>query len=119
MSRYALALMAVVLCGCVPYPLQTTPQVTGRVADATTKQPVAGARIQYEKYPELDATTDADGRFDFASTSKWRMVPLGPLDRPDPNVRIEAPGYQPAVSHVPIYPRKEPYVLDVQLTPSR
>jgi SAM-dependent methyltransferase len=57
--------VAAVLCGCIPYPLQETPRLTGQVADAVTKQPVV----------------------------------------------------EPASRRVPILPR-EPYVLDVPLTPA-
>ena len=112
-----IAVVAAVLGGCVPYPLQETPRLTGQVADAVTKQPVVDARLHYEEFPERVIATGSDGQFEFPAISKWQLVPIGPLDRFGARTLVvHALGYQPASRRVPIMTR-EPYLLDVPLTP--
>jgi len=81
------SVLAWLLCGSAPVIGQTTQGlVSGRVFDARSGQPVAGARVQCESYmggPAMLARSGADGYF---------VLPL--LSPGLYRLRTEAPGYQ-------------------------
>ena len=111
----AFAAALVLVSGCVPFPLQQTPLVSGHVVEASSGKPVSGAQLYYKEHPGQVIASAADGSFTFPSTSKWQLVPLGPYDRFGYNtLLIEAQGYQSSSKRVPIY-AEEPYVVEVSL----
>jgi hypothetical protein len=86
--------IAFVGTGCIPYYLQETPRVTGRVINAADQGPVEHARLHYTMFPKEIVIASADGTFDFRAIHRWQLVPLGPLDRfYDLHLLVEAPGY--------------------------
>jgi len=97
------ALLPILMCsGCIPYHLQETPTVTGSVMDAATRQPIAGAKLHYEKYPDRVVLTSNDGVFAFPAIRKWQLVPLGPYDRFDKlHLRVDAVGYRTGEVELP------------------
>lgn len=76
---------------------QDTPHVVGMVADATTLQPIAGARLHYNAFPKHEAYTGADGQYDFPAISHWGVLVLLPVDRLPPHgvLTVEGAGYAP------------------------
>jgi hypothetical protein len=84
------------LSGCIPYPVQETPHVSGTVIDAAMKRAIAGARVSFDKYQQQPALTDSRGRFDIPAISKVELMPLAPYDRfgEDRYLVIDAPGYK-------------------------
>lgn len=92
------AVLAILLCGCsIPYPHKTIRsfRITGRVVDAETGLPIAGARIQPLDYlrrsnsipatiPDLTTTpvavSDVDGCFKLPRTKnmRWTKTVLAP-----------------------------------------
>ena len=91
-----LLLFAVLGQGCLVWRYPTTPKVTGSVIDATTKQPVSGARVGVRQHDKLTRMTSPDGSFRLRSDHVWRPCPLIPGDYwPGGMLFIEAPGYRP------------------------
>ncbi len=64
------------LNGCIVYPHydERSPAVRGRVVDADTLKPIAGARVAFSTKHSLAAKTDADGRFTIKSTRQWEPL---------------------------------------------
>ncbi len=110
-ANAAVALVAVFLSGCViiPFPFHTprTPDISGRVVDASTRLPVAHASVQFlgdgrTPLPSPKAITDETGQFHLRRTRNWHLgemfVPHGwdciwP-DGPDcRTLHVEHPGY--------------------------
>jgi len=80
--------------GCIPYHIQETPRVTGRVLNAVDQTPVGGAKLQYTTFPKESVIASADGTFDFPPIYKWELafiMPGDPLYRL--HLLVEAPGY--------------------------
>jgi protocatechuate 3,4-dioxygenase beta subunit len=70
--------------------------VVGRVTDARTGEPVAGATVAFWTHAELDrVAAGADGRFHH---------PRFPAHAPEQQVRIGAPGYATAVRYLELGP---------------
>lgn len=69
----ALILAVATLAGCVPYPDQQTSQLSGKVVDAVTQEPIAGAMLTYQEFPECVAKTLPDGSFELPAVKKWRL----------------------------------------------
>jgi|ERR1700675_991722 len=82
--------------GCIPLRIQDTPRVRGVIVDATTTQPVQGARIYFEQFPDRAVMSGADGTFLLPAVMMWHGVPLvGVLDRFDTmRMKVESPGYR-------------------------
>jgi hypothetical protein len=88
--------MGLLCSGCAPFYLQDTPHVSGTVFSDTTKQPIADARLHYERYPRKFVQTSGDGQFDFPSLYHWHIMPLAPTDRFDrEKLLIAATNYAP------------------------
>jgi hypothetical protein len=100
MSRHLPSLLLVLaasLSGCIPYPIQETPHVSGVVVDANTRRPITGAKASFDKYQQKPAFTDGGGRFDISAISTIKIMPLAPYDfsAQDLYLTIDAPGYRP------------------------
>ena len=112
-ANAAVALVAVFLSGCViiPFPFHTprTPDISGRVVDASTRLPVAHASVQFlhgdTLLPSPKTITDETGQFHLRRTRNWHLGailgvghgsdinciwPDGPGSS---NLHIEHPGY--------------------------
>ncbi len=95
-SLFLLLVIAIFGQGCVVWRYPTTPQVSGAVIDATTKQPVSGATVGIRDHEGIIRTTSPDGVFRLPSDHVWRPCPLVPGDYwPQGMLFIEAPGYVP------------------------
>ena len=91
---FLLLVLAIFGQGCVVWRCPTTPQVSGAVIDATTKQPVSGATVGIRNHESITRTTSQDGVFRLPSDHVWRPSPLIPGDYwPQGMLFIEAPGY--------------------------
>jgi hypothetical protein len=94
-----LLLVALALGGClVPLPVAENPHVAGRVLDATTKRPIAGATLQFERFQDQPLMTAADGRFDIPEIQRVKLVPMPSADFYSGSryLLVHAPGYQSA-----------------------
>lgn len=61
--------------------------ISGRVIDATTRQPVADAKVYMEEHPEIATFTDEEGEFS--------------LEVPGPGrIMVEHPNYSPATAEI-------------------
>lgn len=90
------ALAVGILCqGCVAFPYPT-PAVRGSVIDATTKKPIAYARIEVHNHSSIHCTSATNGSFDLPAGSAWRPCPLMPGDIfvSWADVSFKADGYQ-------------------------
>jgi hypothetical protein len=77
--------------GCVH--VRDSPHITGVVYDMGTLQPIAGARLYYDRHPKRVIHTFSDGTFDFPPIFKWS--PALPIDRPfHQYLIVEAQGYE-------------------------
>jgi len=74
---YLLSMAACALsAGCLPTPGTSprTPEISGRVLDATTRKPVAGAIVALHEAPQLrSAITDSDGRFSLNESRNFHL----------------------------------------------
>jgi hypothetical protein len=70
--------------------------VRGVIVDATTTQPVQGARIYFEQFPDRAVMSGADGTFLLPAVMMWHGMPLvGVLDRfGTMRMKVESPGYR-------------------------
>jgi|SRR5665647_3978102 len=94
--RFIYFLVGLLCSGCAPFHLQDTPHVSGTVFSDTTKQPIADARLHYERYPQKFVQTSGDGQFDFPPLYHWHIMPLAPTDRFDrEKLLITATNYAP------------------------
>jgi hypothetical protein len=95
------------LAGCVPYPDQQTPQLTGKVVDVVTQEPIAGALVAYEEYPKHTATTSTDGSFILPAVKKWQLrAPL--FDHINyATLVVSAPKYSPYKERVEAWNGRE------------
>lgn len=115
--RILAALLAFLgLSACVPYPLQETGHIHGRITDASTGDPVSTARLHYKEFEPVVAA-GTDGNYDFPAISKWQLVPLLPIDRfGESTLLIEADGYASESRGIPVfYVQGEPHQVDIQL----
>ena len=73
------------------------PEASGRIADAGTNVPIAGACVQVVDNPEARACTDADGKFHLPVILKQeRHFVIGPFEPAAPPgvARVSAAGYR-------------------------
>ena len=81
--------------GCVVFPYPT-PEVTGTVIDATTKQPITGVRVAEIRKPKyIHCDTSSDGSFELRANHVWGpcfLIPGDFLVRAE--VSFRAVGYQ-------------------------
>ncbi|MBV8722906.1 MAG: TonB-dependent receptor [Candidatus Eremiobacteraeota bacterium] len=82
----AAVLVAIVACWCVRAGASTTGSLRGRVTDAATNLPIAGARVTADSPSQIaTAVTDVSGTFSFLALA------------PDSyTLRVEKSGYEPA-----------------------
>jgi hypothetical protein len=69
--RISFLAFALICSGCLPLQDAGTPHLAGSVLDASTKHPIAGARLHYAEFPKHEVYTGVDGHFDFPSISYW------------------------------------------------
>ena len=107
----ALALLGVIAgSACSPFPVQVSPEIHGRVIDAATGAPVAGAEIVVRDFrdyvnPKIlaAARSASDGRFAVTAVRNYErpLISAG-LDSYAIPVRMEiaAPGYEQAKQEI-------------------
>jgi hypothetical protein len=94
-SLFLLLVIAIFGQGCLVWRYPTTPQVSGSVIDATTKQPIANATVGIRQHSRTVRTTAKDGSFLLRSDHIWRPCPLIPGDYwPQGLLFIEAASYR-------------------------
>jgi hypothetical protein len=72
-----LLLIAFTFSGCfVPVHVAENPHVAGRVLDADTKLPIAGATLQFERFQKSPVVTAADGSFDIPELQRLKLYPV-------------------------------------------
>jgi len=86
----------VVCTGCFPLQLPYTNHVRGIVVDTQTNQPVSGARLHYQDFPDRVVASGTDGHFDFPPIRRWVFWPLlGIMDQfHHLQLIVEAEGYE-------------------------
>lgn len=103
--RWLLSAAVLLLGGClaIPHLNQRSPQVSGRVIDATTGAPVVDARVEFVENSSLAGLTYPSGEFMIRATRKPEIfVPIGdtgPLDigqKIPPRLRVTHDSYAPA-----------------------
>ena len=64
------------LSGCLIYPHydKRSPEVNGRVIDAESHQPLAGASVSFSSKRSLSAKTDTNGYFIIKETRQWEPL---------------------------------------------
>ncbi len=82
-------LASVFLCGCIiPIPVpgkeEVSPEISGRIIDGKTKQPVVGAQVQVgdlsskksgsNRKPRPSMLTDSEGRFKLSADKRFYMM---------------------------------------------
>ena len=90
-----------ILCqGCIAFPYPT-PEVRGLVVDATTKQPIASAKIEVRNHFGIYCRSAEDGSFNLPAGNAWRLCPLLPGDIfiSCADVSFKADGYQTVIRH--------------------
>jgi len=98
-SASAAFLATALFGGCVlPIPAPENPHVAGRVLDAATKRPIAGAILQFERYQDQPVVTTADGRFDIPLVSRVVpvLMPSADFNAHRAYLLVHARGYEPA-----------------------
>lgn len=93
------------LCGGCVWRGDVTCATSGKVLDATTKQPVPNAKLYDERYPKQVVTVAADGSFDFPRIMAWQHVPMllsGPDLSTNQFLIVEAPGYRTNAVNMPL-----------------
>jgi hypothetical protein len=87
---------AAVLCalaGCVIYPGPVSASLSGRVVDAETGGPIAGAHLYFGEIAKDEVVSSADGQFSLAEMRKWHTVVMGEDVNGGRMLTVEAPGY--------------------------
>jgi hypothetical protein len=85
-GRHLVLLLMLGLTGClaIPYPHKIVPysHITGRIIDANTGAPVAGAIVGLSQ-GHASRETDSNGNFEFKPEEEWRLffnLPLLPFE---------------------------------------
>jgi hypothetical protein len=102
--RVITLILALSCSGCV-WRSDVTCATSGKILDATTKQPVANAKLYDKRYPKQVVTAAADGSFDFRRIMAWHYVPMlfpGPDLRTNRFLIVEAPGYRTEAVNMPL-----------------
>ena len=83
--------------GCIVWPYNDTPAVSGTVIEAVTSQPVSNAKVGFRKHQRIDTRTALDGSFHLSASHKWRPCFILPaeLGWSSGAFFVEAPGYIP------------------------
>jgi hypothetical protein len=102
-------MMGVMTCagGCFPYKFTTRPAVAGRVVNAQTSAPIAGAQVEARSDAantrhSSSSATSSDGRFQFERQTKWGLFII-PMDVwvPGAQLRVDHPDFMPAEKDFP------------------
>src|SRR6266446_10100813 len=93
--RLAASLLVLSFCGCAPYRFTARPGASGRVIDARSRKPIAGATV-FLTVRHMDAWSHsaADGSFLLPPEHRWRICIVG--EEPanlDVHVSFGAGGY--------------------------
>jgi hypothetical protein len=121
--RHVISLLIGMTCflstGCIPWAVEKAPPVIGRVTDARTHRPIAGAEVSLPESGVPGAATDADGRFSLPLRNKFGFVVLLPFDPAYRTVPFEVhrKGYRPLRTTVPFYVFTAPKPLNISLEP--
>ncbi|MGH7953775.1 MAG: hypothetical protein ACREFE_17900 [Limisphaerales bacterium] len=83
--------------GCVVWRYTDTPPVSGVVVDASTRQPIAGAKVGFRKHKHVDSFTASDGSFHIRPTYIWRpcFILPGEFWRSSGLFFVQTSGYKP------------------------
>ncbi|HUJ08692.1 MAG TPA: hypothetical protein VL171_01580 [Verrucomicrobiae bacterium] len=103
--RVSILALVLACSGCVVWRSDVTCEISGKVLDQITKQPVPGAKLYDKRYPKHVVTTSADGSFDFPRIMAWHHVNMlfpGPDLTKNHFFVIEAPGYHKAEICMPL-----------------
>jgi hypothetical protein len=102
-ARCFILSLALTLGGClaIPHLDERSPQVSGSVVDAATRQPVSGAKVEFVENPALAVLTNERGEFVIRATMKPELfVPIGGNRtdfnigaRIEPKLRVTMEGY--------------------------
>src|SRR5437762_2591983 len=92
--RITVILLLATQVACVPLPLELTPEVSGKVVDARTGQPIAGARAYLADFPTDGAESALNGQFRIKPIQRWQVVPIGGDLRSGYVLVVEAAGYR-------------------------
>jgi hypothetical protein len=103
--RLIFVLGALALSGCltIPHFNHRSPEISGRVVDLVTAQPISDARVEFVEFPGFAVISDDKGEFHISATYKPEL--LVPLTAPPhtldmfssiaPRLRITKEGYAP------------------------
>src|SRR2546426_11381783 len=75
-----LALVCISGQGCLIWRYTTTPPVSGTAIDATTREPLAGARVGFRGRERKSTQTIADGSFVLRSDHSWGPAVIIPFE---------------------------------------
>ena len=80
LSSLLVAPLALVLSGCLIYPhtSERSPEIRGRVFDADTRQPIAGAKVSWLEQSRSSTKTDAAGAYTLHKTHNLHWMVSGP-----------------------------------------
>jgi hypothetical protein len=111
MHRYLQTALSLAICicyaGCMAGPSrdERSPEVRGRVVDAQTQRPLAGATIALREHPSISALSDTSGSYRLRATHNVHLVTfLGICSSDFPAGKYYGDGLQ--VSH-PLYQTQE------------
>jgi hypothetical protein len=93
--------LCALLAGCIPHTYQTSREYRGRVLDARTGVPVAGAKVALSEDPKSAVTTGSDGSFHIGARHALQCTIPGPCPEDLLDVKhyygllvVARPGYQ-------------------------
>ena len=80
MHAYLKTTLSLAFCicftGCISGPSkdERSPEVRGRVVDAQTQQPIAGATVALQEHPSISALSDSSGAYRLHATHNVHLV---------------------------------------------
>jgi hypothetical protein len=94
-----------------------SPGVTGRVTDARTGRPVAGAHVGFAEFSAPTASTDSQGQFHLPVQRSFSPLPMFTFEFVRVTLQVSYPGYRP--SGTEIDRAVEDFRCHIQLQPTR
>ena len=77
---FQVCILACCIClvGCITGPSTDarSPEVSGRIVDAKSQQPLQGVSISLHDHPSIATTSDASGHFDLRGTKNFHLFTL-------------------------------------------
>ena len=116
MKRFLFALLSLSLSGCIPASVTNSPGAYGRVTDAHSGAPIAGATVTFPGRSDT-VTTDRAGRYDLPHTNKFGIIVLLPFEFQTLPMQVAHPGYKTAT--VSVFTASEHQQQDVSLQRGR